>query len=388
MLQPALPAPPHALPNGRRAARIRTCAAGLAALAITACVSPGMKMTARPSSHPSTMNMDGMKVTLRRLDTQAIADQASPAPIPPEAVAGLFSERAQPYRIGPQDVLLVTVWDHPEITLPLGQYRTDSATGMVVDEDGYLYFPYVGRLLVSGLTVSEARTRLTQDLTRVLQKPQVDLKVIAFRSQKVFVGGEVKTPGVYNVTDVPFTLAEAVNRSGGFLPTSDDSRLLLTRGSQKWYLDFQGLLTQGNRISKLYLKDGDSLQVPSSTEFPVYMMGEVTRPGSVPMNHGHLTLAKAISDSGGILGASADARSIYVIRRGQVPNDVNVYHLDARNPTAMTLADRFELSARDLVYVDAGTVVRFGRVMSNILPTFTAIATGAIAAADIRYLRR
>jgi polysaccharide export outer membrane protein len=216
----------------------------------------------------------------------------------------------------------------------------------------------------------------------------VDLKEIAFRSQKVLVTGEVRTPGVYTVTDVPFTLAEAVNRSGGFLPTADDSHMILTRGDKTWTLDFQTLMTQGGRVGKIYLKDGDSLQVPNTLESPVYMLGEVTRAGTLPMTHGMLSLAKALSDAGGVIGASADARSIYVIRQGQAANAVDVYHLDARNPTAMVLADRFALNPRDVIYVDSGTLVRFSRVMNLILPTVSAITSGATAAADVRYLKK
>ncbi len=387
---PVLPPPASWLyaPSSRASMRLRGAAAGLAALLAAGCAAPGMKLDVSASSRPTTSEFEGMRVTLRRLDAQAVHAQAAPLAAPLGSLADLLSTRTEPYRIGPQDVLLVTVWDHPEITLALGQFRTDAASGLVVDEEGYMYFPYVGRIRVQGLTASEARVRLTEDLTRVLKTPQVDLKVLSFRSQKVFITGEVKNPGAYNVTDVPFTLAEAVHSAGGFLPTADDSRLLLTRGNKVWNLDFQTLMTQGNRIGNIYLKDGDSLEVPNNLESPVYMLGEVTKPGSLPMTHGILSLAKALSDSGGILGASADARSIYVIRQGQAANAVDVYHLDARNPTAMVLADKFELNARDVVYVDAGTLVRFSRVMNLILPTVNAVTQGATAAADVRYLNR
>ena len=366
--------------------RMKGSAIGLTALLGMACTSPGMKLDVQSSKRPSTMDMEGLRVTLRRLDSDVVRTQKVSSA--PAELAELFMDRPRPYVIGPQDVLLPTVWDHPEITLALGQFRTDVGSGLVVDEDGFMFFPFVGRLRVQGLTVTEARAKLTESLTRTLKSPQVDLKVIAFRSQKVLVTGEVRTPGVYTVTDVPFTLAEAVNRSGGFLPTADDSHLILTRGDKTWTLDFQTLMTQGSRIGKIYLKDGDSLQVPNTLESPVYVLGEVTRAGTLPMTHGNLSLAKALSDAGGVIGASADTRSIYVIRQGQAANAVDVYHLDARNPTAMVLADRFALNPRDVIYVDAGTLVRFSRVMSLILPTVSAITSGVTTAADVRYLRK
>jgi polysaccharide export outer membrane protein len=343
-----------------------------------------MKLDVKPGSHATTTQVDGLNVTLHPLDPQQVKSRS----VEPNSLGELMVGKLPPYKIGPQDILLVTVWDHPEITLPLGQYRTDAATGTVVDEDGFLYFPYIGKVAVSGLTTSQVRDTLASQLGKTLQRPQVDVKVIAYRSQKIYVSGDVKTPAVYTVTDVPFTLAEAINRAGGFLPTADDSRLILTRGNRSWRLDFQSLMTAGNRIGQILLKDGDSLHVPNNMEDPVYMLGELVKPGTIPLTHGNLSLAKALSDAGGIQGISADARSIYVIRQGGNANAVDVYHLDARNPTAMVLADHFPLNARDIVYVDAGTLVRFSRVMNLLVPTISTVTSVGLTAAEIRYLRK
>lgn len=352
-----------------------------ATLLLVACAAPGMKLNVHPSK-AETSRLDGLNVTLRPLNTATLQEQERRTSEPGPA-AGILEKAATPYKLGPQDILLVTVWDHPEITLPLGQYRQDTAAGTVVDEDGNFFFPYVGKFHVAGLTIGQVRDKLVSLLAKVLQNPQVDVKVIAFRSQKAYIGGEVRNPGVYPVTDVPFTLTEAVNRAGGFLPTADDSRILLSRGKQTWQLNFQALMSQGNRVGQILLQDGDSLQVPNLTDSPVYMLGELVRPGTTPLIHGNLSLAKAIQDSGGIQGLTADAHSIYVIRQGSATNAVDVFHLDARNPTAMILADRFPLYARDIVYVDKGTVVRWGQVMNLILPTYSTMLQ---TATTVKYL--
>lgn len=366
-----------------RMGRDRAAWALPALLLLGACTAPGMKLNVKPERTATTMRVDGLNVTLHSLNAEALRSQ--PVREMDPAASELLAEKPSPYRVGPQDVLLVTVWDHPEITLPLGQYRQDAASGTVVDEGGQIFFPYLGSFKVAGMTTAQIRDTLTTRLSRILQNPQIDVKVLAYRSQKIYVGGEVKNPAVYTVTDVPFTLAEAINRAGGFLPTADDSRLVLTRGGHTWLLNFQALLTSGNKIGQILLKDGDSLQVPSAMENPVYMMGELLRPGTLPMRHGDLTLAQALSDSGGIQGVSADARSIYVIRAGTAPNAVDVYHLDSRNPTALVLADKFPLRPRDIVYVDAGTLVRFSRVMGLIVPTVGAVTSTAIAVAETHY---
>lgn len=363
-------------------------AKGIAVLALAAfalgCAAPGLKLDVKAGAGESRTTMDGLELTLRPLNGETIRAQ-QPRRMPPSELAPLLAAKPASYQIGPQDILLFTVWDHPEITLPLGQYRQDNAAGMIVEDDGYMFFPYVGRLMVKGLTMAQLRDILTTRLSKVLQNPQVDVKVIAYRSQKVYVGGEVKAPAVYNVSDVPFTLVEAVNRAGGFLPGADDSRLLLTRGERTWRLNFQELMTTGNLGSQIVLKDGDTLHVPNVNDDPIYLLGEVARPGLVPLQHGNLSLAQALTTSGGVLNASADARSIYVIRKGEGPNGVNVFHLDGRNPATMVMADQFWLQPRDIVYVDSGTLVRFSRVMNLLLPTVNAVTSTSLTAAQIKY---
>lgn len=341
-----------------------------------------MKMDLGSFKLSQKVEMNGQEVTLWPLNPETV--RVFSARTVETSSNELLAKSAEPYRIGPQDILTITVWDHPELTLPLGQYRTDAATGMVVDDDGFLYYPYIGRVKVSGLTMVEARELLTAQLDKVLQKPQVDVKVLSYRSQKIFVGGEVRTPAVYNVTDVPFTLAEAVNRAGGFLPTADQSRIAVSRGDRTWTLNFLELMAQGNRIGQVLLKDGDSVHVYHRDEAPVYLLGELRNPKPVSTYNGKLSLAQALVEAGGIDNQTADARSIYVFRRGKTENAVDVFHLDAFSPVAMVLADRFALLPRDVVYVDAGSLVRWNRVVTLILPTATSVASIPTAAANSR----
>jgi len=353
-----------------------------AALLLAGCRAPGMKFDSEAMIPETPIQVNGQDVTLHPLNPETVkAFGARPAG---QGFDDLLAAKPEPYRIGPEDVLMVTVWDHPELTLPLGQYRTDAATGLVVGEDGQIFYPYIGRVKVSGLTVLQARELLTARLDKVLQRPQVDVKILTFRSQKVFIGGEVKTPAVYNITDIPFTLAEAVNRAGGFLPTADQSRVVVSRGDRTWTLDFLTLMAQGNRIGQILLKDGDSVHVYHRDEAPVYLLGELRNPRSVPAYNGKLSLAQAISEAGGIANQSADARSIYVFRRGKAEDAVDVFQLDAYNPVAMVLADRFALQPRDVVYVDAGPLVRWNRVISLILPSTTVLSNLPNAAADAK----
>jgi polysaccharide export outer membrane protein len=357
----------------------RLLAAASALALLTACTAPGMKMTLSAGSKPTLERIDGMAVTLRPLNAATLR-ATPPRAAHLEELEPLLAEKPGAYLIGPQDVLLVTVWEHPELTQPLGQFRSDAATGQVVDEEGNIFFPYVGMLPVKGLSASQVRVKLYQALSRVLKNPQIDVKVTAFRSQKVFIAGEVRTPGITNITDVPMTLSEAITRAGGLLPTADDSRLLLTRGDRTWTLNFHEMMNKGGRYAQMLLKDGDNIRVPGKDEEAVYLMGELKAPRAMPLLHGRLSLARALADSGGMDNLTAHASSVYVLRAGATESAVDVYHLDARSPAALVMADKFELQPRDIVYVDAGTLVRWNRVVSLLLPTFTAIANPAATA--------
>lgn len=363
-----------------RPVRLLAALGGL--LLFTACA-PGMKLNMTPSKPEATYMIDGLRVTLRSVTPRLVQEARTSLPATAE-YDELLAVKPTPYLIGPQDVLQVIVWEHPELTIPLGQFRTDAVTGQLVDEEGNIFWPYVGTLNVQGQTPSQVRAKLVDRMARVLKNPQVDVKVVAFRSQKIWVGGEVRTPGVYNVTDVPPTLAEVLGRAGGFLPTADDSRVALTRGTKTWNLDFHGLMRKGNRFGQILLKDGDHLSVGHREDESVYMLGEIAKPSIVPLRHGRLSLAQALAESGGMDRLSANAHSLYVLRRGEADGSVEMYHLDAHNPAAMVLADQFPLRPRDMVYVDAGSLVRWNRVVGLLLPTFTSLTQ---VAADGKYLK-
>jgi polysaccharide export outer membrane protein len=273
------------------------------------------------------------------------------------------------YKLGPGDIISIIVWDHPELTIPAGSFRTAEQAGTVIADDGTIYFPYAGVVNVQGKTTGEVRRILSVKLAKFIEQVQLDVRMVAFRSQQVYVVGEVSKPGIQPVTDIPMTVIEAVNRAGGFTPEADYSRVLLTRRGSTYLVDIQAMYDYGATAQNALLEHGDIINVADRSYNKIFVLGEVVRPGSQVMNKKRSTLAEALSDAGYISQTTADPRWIYVMRGDTETPEL--FHLDSRLPDAMLLADRFPLRPRDVVYVDAAAVVRWQRVISNILPTAT-----------------
>lgn len=292
------------------------------------------------------------------------------------------------YVVGPGDVLNITVWDHPELTIPAGSERSPSDAGNWVHNDGTIFYPYVGVIEVEGLRVTEIRELITRRLSRYIEKPQVDVTVAAFRSQKVYVSGGVNQPGAYSVTNVPMRLLDAVNAAKGLSDTADWRNVLLTRDGKEYRLSLKAVYEQGDKRYNVLLKKDDVVHVGRDDDNKVFVLGEVKQAQALPMGRNGLTLAEALAESGGINELQANASGIFVLRRAMEEGEryIDLYQLDARNAAALILADEFTLAERDIVYVTAAPITRWNRVISQLMPTVQAVYYGSLASKNVKEL--
>lgn len=310
------------------------------------------------------------------------AEQRAKPRVIPNDVARLMGE-PKPYTLGPSDIILVVVYDHPELLPSAGTVIAQSADptgissapGFIIDSDGFVFFPYAGRIKVAGLTETQAAQLIADRIRYVIKDPQVTVRINSFRSRRAYVDGEVRTPGSQIFTDLPMTLPEAINRAGGVTPNGDRSNVTLTRGTHTSVIDLVELDDLGVNPNRIMLQNGDLVTVHNREERKVFVMGEILRPSALVMRNGRLTLNEALGEAGGPNLATANTDQIYVIRNNSDGSPL-VYHLKAGNPTALALAETFNLRPRDVVYVDQVPLVQWNRIISLILPSAQTLNVG------------
>jgi polysaccharide biosynthesis/export protein len=202
------------------------------------------------------------------------------------------------YVIGPQDSLSIIVTDEADLT---NKYR--------VDTDGTITMPYLNRVPVAGLTLAEAQVKIAQMLQAgYLRNPQVRVEVDQFKSRRVFVSGEVRTPGYVTMAGTTMTLLEALALAGS--PTQNASNdIKVVHPSKPGEKPNEPITVNRKELelgrADITLQDGDIVNVPVAQRF--YISGFVKNTGYYVLDSG-TTVSQAIVLAGGLTDRGSDRR--------------------------------------------------------------------------------
>jgi polysaccharide export outer membrane protein len=211
------------------------------------------------------------------------------------------------YQIGPQDVLTITVFG-----------ETDLSGKFTVEQDGTFTFPLIGRVKAGGASLRDVEQDLKKRLSDgYLRNPQVTVTMETYRSQRILIMGEVRSPAEYQLTG-DMTLLSALARAGGPTPAAGREALIV-RTPRRPVLDENGRpasepeiihvdltdLQAGNVSLNIPLIDGDTITVPKAQS--VFVSGQVKSPGAFPVEP-ETTVLQVLSLAGGLTERGAAGR--------------------------------------------------------------------------------
>lgn len=204
------------------------------------------------------------------------------------------------YRIGPRDVLNITVFDMPEMT--------SQAT---VTEAGTIRMSLIGDIGAAGLTTRELEGVLVQQLARYVTDPRVTVEVERYQSQSFFLYGAVRTVGSYPISG-EISLLEALVSAGGIMEDAAAGPIKIIRdsfGREPLEIDGRQLFFEGNRAYDIQVESGDMINVVTKPEYNIYIYDDAGEGGAFSFRD-PVSLLQAVSLVGGLGEGAKDEITI------------------------------------------------------------------------------
>jgi polysaccharide export outer membrane protein len=206
------------------------------------------------------------------------------------------------YRIGTDDVLVVSVWD-----------QKDLDQVVFVRPDGKVSLALVGEVQAGGLTVVELGAQLTRMYAQTVKGAAVTVSVREIRSRPVYFIGGVVRPGPMQLTQ-DLTLLQALSAAGGPVPSADLESAWVLRGQEPIPINLLKMIQKRDVSQNMRLQPGDTIVVPNAEL--VYIHGEVKVPGQIKFTK-DLTIVTAIAAAGGFTPAASENK--VRVLRGEGP---------------------------------------------------------------------
>jgi polysaccharide export outer membrane protein len=257
--------------------------------------------------------------------------------------ASAVQEASAEYKIGPKDLLEITVLGVPEINKLVVR----------VSEEGRITLPLLGEVVVGDLTKFEVEKKLTGLAgEKIVLKPQVTVHILEYLSRRVSVVGAVEKPGPFELLGRRTVLA-AISEAGGLTRDAGEEIIIIRQlpdgDSTSIRIPIDGLFIQGDPKLNVVLEPGDVINVPVDKAVPIYVFGQVKNPGALQVKRSSLpTLTQAIAQAGGFTDRANRKR--VQIRRKDASGKEFVISVNVRNVLRGKAKD-VPLQVNDTVYV-------------------------------------
>ncbi len=262
------------------------------------------------------------------------------------------------YILGPADTVSINLTDTDDIDKTY-----------LIDEDGMIDVPFIGKIKISGLSLVEVENELTKIISEYYKNPNLQLSIESFNSSKVYVVGAVRDQKTINLDQRPLKLIDAAIQAN-FNPTAGSKNFgtkgFLRRDNKLYKIDLYNAFKSSDEKENFYLKKNDIIFIDKNSDL-IHVFGEVSNPGLFVPNTG-FSITELISTAG-LNQITSKAKKIYIIReRFNSFLEIDVFVLDIRSPINLILGRKFMLQGKDIVFVPPAEIVKWNRTISLLLP--------------------
>ena len=262
------------------------------------------------------------------------------------------------YILGTSDTISIDLTDTDDLD---GTYK--------IDQEGMIDLPFIGKINLNELTLSEAQNLLIQIIKSFYKNPDLQIGIEEFNSNKVYIVGAVSKQITIPLNEQPLSLIEAAIKAN-FNPGSENKASgtngLLRREGKVYKINLTNTFKNKDEKENFYLKRNDVIFIDKNLN-SIHVFGEVSRPGIYypDMNY---SLTELIS-SVGINQLTANAKKVYVIREKlESFLEIDVFQLDVRNPINLIVGKKFKVKQGDIIFIPPAEITKWNRAISLLLP--------------------
>lgn len=306
--------------------------------------------------------------------------------------------------IGLGDVLDIAIWEAPPATL-FGSSGSDLRLGSVsssalargtplpeqmVDSDGQITIPFVGRVLAAGRTPQEIAQTITSRLAGKAHEPQAIVRLSRNAAANVTVVGEVANSARVPLTSRGERILDVLATAGGVRQPVGKMTVQITRGVTVSSLPLETVIRDPRQNVRL---EPDDVMTLLYQPYSFTALGAIGKNDELPFEATGLTLAQALGRISGLQDARANVKGVFIFRfedpsaldhairttarttpDGKVPV---IYRINMKDPSSLFIAQSFPIRNKDVLYVSNAPLADIQKFVSVIYSTFLPVATTA-----------
>lgn len=296
--------------------------------------------------------------------------------------------------IRPGDTLGLTIWENVDDGLLAGEAANQTILEEVqVDDSGFIFVPYAGRIRAAGNTPEAIRRAITERLDEQTPDPQVEVRRLAGDGATVSLTGAVGAQGVYPIERPTRKLSSMLSAAGGVAIEPEVAQVNVIRGGERSKVWFQDLYDEPE--FDIALRDGDRILVEEDSR-AFTALGATGAQSRETFQSRTLSAVEAIARVGGLLTAAADPTGVFIFRNepAEIANQVlgrddlsgaqrMIYVLDLTQPNGMFVARDFAVRDDDTLYVTEAPFSQWSKVISALTGTLGAVGSVSTASDTI-----